>query len=355
MEEIKEFLDTLSDNTSIWSATTEIEEHNNAYPDQTPVRHPYPLSPRIIIESFGDLSSDSESLTDADSFCWARSVESIHSAVEEVPEDLQITDYTSKIVEISSDLFKQRASLLRTKKHEGWDKKYTKSCLHQLYKTISAKLKNEMMVELEARVSECERIKRELKMYKRKAEEVKIGVAQIPQMAEMKFDIDAKVSECEKETDRTKQELEEYRQKIEQIKIGIAQIPQTAEMKSEAEAKVSDCEMVTKRINQKLETYRQKIKEIKMGVAQFSQMAEDNQMTPDDLLDAKRSLEESLKLAGKPWKIKLGMIDDCRQQKQRARRDLGVAQPFMSRVSNYVIHKCNKMINGTHYNTYQRF
>ncbi len=128
------------------------------------------------------------------------------------------------------------------------------------------------------------------------------------------------------------------------------------EMVNEVHAKVVECKKTTKQIKKELQLCSRKKLEVKAGVIEFTAMADEYGVTSEDVLESIRSyqkdLRDDLKVAGKPWKIRLGMMDDYRQQKRQAREDAGLQRPMMSRIGDYMIHKFNKLINGRKYSIY---
>ncbi len=66
-----------------------------------------------------------------------------------------------------------------------------------------------------------------------------------------------------------------------------------------------------------------------------------------------KELKKQMAELPSPWKLKLGLMDEFRQTKKRARKDLGLKQPLLSRLSDFILHKMNKSVNNDRYTIYK--
>ena len=283
---------------SVWDSADEDEDDKN---DMEPVRFPVPLTPNVDSEVFGEIThtaSEVLGFTGDHSACSVSSVESGADQTQEFkPGSIHSGADQTQVIESGSI-----HSII-----SGADQK----------KDIGSTYKEKVMG---------------------------IALELVKEKAALKK---SKREEC---WDREETECRVH----EMYKVFSARYKY--EMVNEVQAKLVECKKTTKQIKKELQLCSRKKLEVKAGVIEFTAMADEYGVTSEDVLESIRSyqkdLRDDLKVAGKPWKIRLGMMDDYRQQKRQAREDAGLQRPMMSRIGDYMIHKFNKLINGRKYSIY---
>ncbi len=130
-----------------------------------------------------------------------------------------------------------------------------------------------------------------------------------------------------------------------------------SEMRIQTREKVNECKAEKSEAIKELKMCTTKKAEINTGVLDFTNLASAGVLTRDDVLESVCEYENEMKAKLKgldtPWKIKLGLNDELRQLKAKARKDLGLRRPILSCALDFIIHKVNKMVNGRRYNSYK--
>ena len=316
-EEVQSFLDGLSPNTSVWSVNSREDFDVNSWKDvplseaqsswqstsdETDLHPQYPLSPVILIEEFGELSDDSDDggsvqlEDDWGAAYWSAKSVCSESSDRDNVDELNLVETLSLSSGMRSDVGVSVAS--------------NKDC--------------DEVEDLHFTPYEESIIRITLEMYREK-NSIRKKKGHFSSKEELYKDTSAKYWK---------------------------------NMRRQLEEKVVECAIERKRIERELKICEWKKKEVKMGCVDLTDIGKESGITTKDMLENveayKGQLKEELKTKEKPWQVRLGLNDETRQLKRIAREELNLTRPWRAKVADYLVHKCNKLVNGRKYDAYKK-